>query len=94
MKTVLYLLSASPHTRTDRFSILNTAGEGDAVLLHQDAVLGFLPPSPFLEALRRRGVRLVACEPDCRARGVPAPPDAVGWVGFVGLLEEYDLVVS
>lgn len=94
MKKVLYLLGTSPQTRTDRLAILEAAGPGDALLLHQDAVFALLPLTPFVEGVESRGVRVVACAPDCRARGVAAPPDAVDWAGFVQLLAEYDVVVS
>lgn len=94
MKTVLYILGSSPHSRSDRDAILEAAAPGDALLLHQDGVFGLLTPSPRLDAMRTRGVRIVACAPDCRARGVAVPADAVEWPGFVALLAEYDLVVS
>jgi len=94
MAGALYLLGSSPHTRTDRFPILETARAGDTLLLHQDGVLGLRPSVPLFDELRRRGVRVVACEPDCRARGVPVPEDAVDWVGFLRLITECARVVS
>jgi len=94
MSDTLYLLGRCPHTQSDRFPILETARAGDTLLLHQDGVLGLHPSFPLLDELRSRGVRVIACEPDCRARGVPAPEGAVDWAGFLRLITECARVVS
>ena len=90
----LFLLANSPHTRTDRHAILAAAAQGDTVLLHQDGVLALLPRVSLLDELESRGVSVRACAPDCCARGLPMPADAVDWEGFLGLITAHDRVVG
>jgi tRNA 2-thiouridine synthesizing protein B len=94
----LHLVSRSPADSRSLEQCLARTGEGDAVLLLEDAVYAVAWDSPALaEASRRVALRVLA--PDLEARGLDASrlPEGVvpvDYRGFVALTVDYTPILS
>lgn len=101
MMTVLHIVSRSPRESRALEDCLVRAGEGDAVLLIEDAVYAAVNGADIEAVLKSASerVRFYALGPDLDARGVEASEVAetiriVDYGGFVDLTAECRLVQS
>lgn len=99
--STLHTVNKSPFSNQSLLSSLSHARHGDAILLIEDAVYGFLAGtslSKVVKVLRKRageGLKLYVLEPDLKARGIDPSRLMEGvtlldYSGFVNLAAEHD----
>jgi tRNA 2-thiouridine synthesizing protein B len=93
----LYCLSNAPASDPFQSKLVSLAGEGDGVVLIEDAVYAAAAATTPLTAevlqARTRGVQVWALKPDLDARGVCTDLPTVDYPGLVDLIVEHDRVV-
>jgi tRNA 2-thiouridine synthesizing protein B len=99
--STLNIVNKSPFEKRSLDQCLSRIGEGDAVLLIEDAVVVALAGTSFESDLKAASAdkRLYVLTPDLEARGLAGREmvdgfDAVDYKGFVSLVTEHDRVHS
>lgn len=98
MKT-LYIISLSPHQRTEGLLPFKLADKDDAILLMQSGVVLQKAVPSYLEndfsGAVARGVKIYALKEDLEARGITPTPqyNVVDYKGAIKLFEQYDRTV-
>lgn len=93
---MLHIVNKSPFEHRALKTCLAHAGEGDAVLLIEDAVVGATAEASVAAALESK-IAVYALGPDLKARGLPNDHiikgvKVVDYAGFVDLTVEHDNV--
>lgn len=97
----LNIINKSPFEKRTLEQCLNRIGEGDSVLLIEDATISAVTGTAFSEQLlgAAKQVRLFVLQPDLQARGFAEsslldPIERVDYDGFVDLVVNHDRVHS
>lgn len=94
---MLYMVNKSPVMTNNLTTCLQIAPEGEPILLYEDGVYGAMDGGRFSEQLQVALAHhpIYALDADLEARGIQRLVEGVQVIdygGFVGLVEEHDVV--
>jgi tRNA 2-thiouridine synthesizing protein B len=94
---MLYIVNKSPMMTLNLDSCLDVAPQGDPILLYEDGVYGALKSGRLADKISQalQGRAIYALDADLEARGIQHLVEGVQVIdydGFVGLVEEHDVV--